>query len=597
MQPRGEMRRKKRGPWGGPFSSASLLALALLIPCAVPRPVSLVHQEAEQPATPLRNKGPSAAAAASRKKPPRPTKSFPSPAAVPGEHGDDDALLSSEVDATLFGGGGAAAAGAAALLVREESSRVEDNNNALAVVGEQRQPQPQEDQSTLVVAGTVDGQVHALDPATGDLRWSFDTGEPLVKSFQQLPGALDEKKWLIPALDGSVLVHTAQGLRRPGLKARHLVEQAPFLDSGGIFYTGSKVSRIYGVDARTGEVRQVLSGDTADSLESNRRLLARSGSDENVIWVGRNDHTIHSFYVPTGQEEWNLTIGEFVSLDGLYLAASSATVSGTTPSAAAGSALADPFPALTATPEGGLRSSAAAAAGKGGSRGRGSSDPDWSVPLPSHVSSVFRVALEEGSVHTYLPMQEMPLSQSSGARAAAAAGSGGASAVGILENGQVFAVALGEHGLGEGEDGGGTSSGGPGGHGSRGKKGRAGEGKVTHGGRTTATQPLLPHGGDWQQHRDGGDSSELDGGGGGHSMSGSLVQSWLSKGSPQSGELHSTRSRRSDRCPAWAVCVWTHAVSCSIERLVLPQVCGGNCCVVAVPSATSSPPSLPPRLL
>lgn len=112
--------------------------------------------------------------------------------------------------------------------------------------------------------------------------------------------------------------------------------------------------------------------------------------------------------------------------------------------------------------------------------------------------------------------------------------------MGILENDQVYAVALGEHGGGGGgSDGGGEDGGagwGPGGHGSRGKKGsRAGEGKVTHGGRTTATQPLLPHGGEWQQQqRDGGDRPDADGGGSG---SGSLVQSWSTKGTPPNGEL------------------------------------------------------------
>lgn len=525
------MRRKKRGPWGGTYLIL-LLALAVIIPCVTPRPVSLVHQEADPPATPLRNKG---AAAASRKKPQRGTKSaFPSAAGSAGEHGDDDGaapvLLSTEIDATLFSRG----ATDAALIVREES----------AVIVESQQARAQTDQSTLVVAGTVDGQVHALDPATGSLRWSFDTGEPLVKSYQQLPGTLDEKKWLIPALDGSVLVHTAQGLRRPGLKVRHLVEQTPFLDRGGVFYTGSKVSRIYGVDARTGEVRQVLSGDTADSLESNRRLLARSGSDDNVIWIGRNDHTIRAFDVPTGQEEWSLTVGEFVSLDGLYLAASSAV--GNPAAAAAASAAATA--SLTATPDGRLTSSPAVTTAVGGG-GKGGDDLDgrfpgldWSVPLPSHVSSAFLVALEEGSPHTYLPLQQMPLSQSSGAGLpAGGSGGGGTSSLGILDNGQVYAVALGELGNGEGEDGG--TGGGPGAHGSRGKKGRAGEGKVTQGGRTSATQPLLPHGGDWQQQREGGDGSEPDGGtggggGGGHGVSGSLVQNWSTKGSSQNREPH-----------------------------------------------------------
>lgn len=65
---------------------------------------------------------------------------------------------------------------------------------------------------------------------------------------------------------------------------------------------------------------------------------------------------------------------------------------------------------------------------------------------------------------------------------------------------------------------------------------------MTQGGRTTATQPLLPHGGDWQQQqqqRDGGDGSEWDGGGngGGQGVSGSLVQSWSSKGLSHNGEF------------------------------------------------------------
>ncbi|CAN0439544.1 unnamed protein product, partial [Ectocarpus sp. 12 AP-2014] len=537
------MQRQQRGK----TRAASLLLLfALLVtttPRVTPRPVSLVQQEAEAPATSsVRNKGPSAAAAASRKKPTRTTKSaFPSAAAAGGENQGDDAavssvLLSSEIEALLF----------------EQPPPLGDNN-ALALVGEQqqqqqqrrRQQQQQQQRSTLLVAGTVDGQVHALDPSTGGLRWSFHTGEPLVKSYQQLPGTLDEKKWLIPTLDGSILVHTTQGLRRPGLKARLLVEQTPFLDPKGIFYTGSKVSRIFGVDARTGEVRQVLSGDTADSLESNRRLLARSGSDDDVIWIGRNDYTIRAFDVPTGQEEWNLTIGEFVSLDDLYLAASSGAGNSRTraeaaraAAAAAAAALSESVPSLTATADGLLQS---VAAGKGGNENRIggiSADPEWDVPLTAHVASVFRVSLEEGSVHTYLPMQQIPLSQSAGAGAPVVGnGSGGTAAVGILENEQVYAVALGEHGGGGsegGEDGG--AGWGPGGHGSRGKKGsRAGEGKVTHGGRTTATQPLLPHGGDWQQQqRDGGDRPDADGGGSGSS---SLVQSWSTKGTPQNAAV------------------------------------------------------------
>lgn len=431
----------------------------------------------------------------------------------------------------------------------------------------------------LLVAGTVDGQVHALEPDTGEVRWSFSTGEALVKSYQQSPGALDEKRWLIPALDGSLLVQTAQGLRRPPFNTRTLVEQTPFMAPGGTFYTGSKNSRIWGVDAQTGEVRQVLSGETADSLESDLKLLARSGSDGELIWIGRKDYTVRAYDVPTGQEQWNLAIGEFVSLDGFYSSSDAGKGGGGGGAAGAGKSAsgrntgtrgnpplvgsrADPMPTLVATPEGLLRLAfKGKAKGDTGSSGgnrplsprqsgglgsRGSSV--WSAPLPAHVASVFQVALEDDSARTYMPLQRLSLSQTAAdgttsGNGGTTQGSAGNVAVGILDNGQVYAVALDELRQSDGEDsvgGDGGSARNTGGGGvSRGKKNRAGDGnKVTQGGRASATQPLLPHssgGGDWQ--RSDGDSADYGAGeGGGHGLSSSLVQSWSQKG-PHHGEL------------------------------------------------------------
>lgn len=520
------MRRRKRPSW------LPLLPFFGLVPSAAPRPVSLVHQEPET--APIR-KSPTEGSAFAREAASAVAAAAAAATVVDQDDANPDAealhstsparaLHIAEIDASL-----------GVLVAGEGISQSQSQRNlALAVVGER---------AKLMIAGTVDGQVHALDPATGDLRWSFSTGEPLVKSFQQLPGALDEKRWLIPTLDGSMLVHTAQGLRRPGLNARLLVEQTPFLAPGGTFYTGSKVSRIFGVDACTGEVRQVLSGDTADSLESNRRLLAQSGSDDNVIWIGRNDYTVRAFDVPTGQEEWNLTIGEFVSLDGLYLATSSAAsggVNGGTRTPATGHG--DPTPILVATPDGSLRLKASSGKVPKPVTGFRRTSSEWDVPLPGHVASVFGVTLEEGSSHTYLPLQQLPLMQSAGdGLAGVSSGSGGTAAVGMLENGQAYAVALDEHDSDaeEGGDFGGGGAGGgrsAGGGGSRsGKKNRPGEVKVTHGGRATATQPLLPHG-DWQRDNgDGADHGGMDGGG--HGISGALVQSLSPKGSSRQGEL------------------------------------------------------------
>lgn len=71
----------------------------------------------------------------------------------------------------------------------------------------------------------------------------------------------------------------------------------------------------------------------------------------------------------------------------------------------------------------------------------------------------------------------------------------------------------------------------------RGKKNRAGEGKAT-GGRPTATQPLLTHGGEWPRgEADGVDYGGTDVAGAGHGISNALMPSF-SKGA-SSGELSS----------------------------------------------------------
>lgn len=541
-------------------STLSLLFLAVLIPYSTPRPVSLVQQyqdpEPAAAAAALRkassssfesaSKAVAAAAAAGAK-----TIPVEDATTIPSVVHQSDESRTAAIDTSISGGADSVDEGR--VLLHETQAQ------ALTLVGER---------ARILVAGTVDGQVHALNPETGDVRWSFSTGEPLVKSYQQSPGALEEKRWLIPTLDGSLLVYTAQGLRRPPFNTRALVEQTPFLAPGGTFYTGSKNSRIWGVDAQTGEVRQVLSGETADSLESDLKLLARSGSDGELIWIGRKDYTVRAFDVPTGQEQWNLTIGEFVSLDGFYSSSDgskgvgggsgggsggggsgSGSNTGIGGKASRAGSRSEPMPVLVATPEGSLR---LASKGTGNSKsgnarhlnprkvGLGSRESSvWNAPLSTHVASVFQVTLEEGSARTYLPLQRLQLTQTVPDRGAASVsgancGSAGTAAVGILESGQVYAVVLDELRQSEGEDSGGDGGSGRNGGGggvSRGKKNRAGDGnKVTHGGRVSATQPLLPHsGGDWQ--RGDGDSADHGGGeGGGHGLSSALVQSFSQKG-------------------------------------------------------------------
>lgn len=166
-----------------------------------------------------------------------------------------------------------------------------------------------------VLVGTLDGRLHAMD-TKGKVRWQTrPIGPPLLSSYQQPDPIVSPKRWLVPALDGSLLLHTEAGVRLLGLNVRALAEMPPFLAAGGTLFSGSKASSVYGIDSGSGEVVRVLASER--EVQKSTDVAAADGEDkEDLLWVGRVDYTIRAYNVPTGEELWNVTVGELISLDG-----------------------------------------------------------------------------------------------------------------------------------------------------------------------------------------------------------------------------------------------------------------------------------------
>lgn len=75
--------------------------------------------------------------------------------------------------------------------------------------------------------------------------WSFYTGSPLVSSYQA-SGFVEEGQQrgyptIIPAVDGSLLVYTDDGVYRSSLKASQLVERVPYRASGRSIFKEGRV--------------------------------------------------------------------------------------------------------------------------------------------------------------------------------------------------------------------------------------------------------------------------------------------------------------------------------------------------------------------
>ena len=188
--------------------------------------------------------------------------------------------------------------------------------------------------SLITVVGTVDGLLHGFDELNNK-KWTTDVGGGPLSSHHS-SGNLDYS--VIPATDGSLLLHSGEGMRKTSVTARMLVEKAPFTTHDGLIFTSQKTSRVIGVDLGSGRVVHELLGsggimgiglddlkrtgrqgrgatyDRAIGGEGSYRGERGGGnsrkSHRSPFWLGRTDYTLRAFDQMTGAEEFNFTYSE-----------------------------------------------------------------------------------------------------------------------------------------------------------------------------------------------------------------------------------------------------------------------------------------------
>ena len=216
--------------------------------------------------------------------------------------------------------------------------------------------------SGLLFVSTLDGDLHALDIRTGGHRWSFGTGESLLRStpatgVDRVEGAVqDGGDWdplapvddvddgdggeggggggaaednvIIPGVNGQLFFSTRQGqLERLPVTVNELVAASPFRSSDDRMYVGRKQSAFLLLDRRTGSVRRVLSEDGEQlSMEGGQGFYTAQPDDdqhededddeEQLIWIGRQELSVHAFHGRHGKR-WNVSLSEyFAHVDG-----------------------------------------------------------------------------------------------------------------------------------------------------------------------------------------------------------------------------------------------------------------------------------------
>ncbi len=147
----------------------------------------------------------------------------------------------------------------------------------------------------LVYVGGYDGTVYALERGSGQLRWRYKTGGPIIGGL-----ALDpvSRLLLVPSDDGRLYGLDAQeGTLRPGwpFRAGKGIWSRPVI-VGDTVYVGSLDGQVYALDIATGQERWHL--DLGAGVASDLALA------DGLLLVGLTDRRLYAVDARAGSLAW-----------------------------------------------------------------------------------------------------------------------------------------------------------------------------------------------------------------------------------------------------------------------------------------------------
>ena len=148
----------------------------------------------------------------------------------------------------------------------------------------------------VVYVGSSDGNVYALNAATGAHIWAYTTGSHVGSSPAVANGVL-----YVGSSDGNVYaLNAATGTQIWNFITGYLVTSSPAV-ADGIVYVGSWDHNVYALNAATGAL--LWNYTTEDLLYSSPAVV------NGVVYVGSNDHNVYALNAATGTQIWNFITG------------------------------------------------------------------------------------------------------------------------------------------------------------------------------------------------------------------------------------------------------------------------------------------------
>jgi outer membrane protein assembly factor BamB len=180
----------------------------------------------------------------------------------------------------------------------------------------------------MLYVGSYDGKFYALDARTGATRWKFATGGERRFEAKGLHGQLPKSQTIADAFDvflsspvvtaGTVYfgsgdgnlyaLDAASGALKWKFATGDVVHASPAY-ADGVVYFGSWDSRFYAVDATSGEEKWRFQGGLDPLIHNQVGFQSSPAVANGVVYTGCRDSNLYALDAATGKEKWRYNAG------------------------------------------------------------------------------------------------------------------------------------------------------------------------------------------------------------------------------------------------------------------------------------------------
>jgi outer membrane protein assembly factor BamB len=174
----------------------------------------------------------------------------------------------------------------------------------------------------LVVFGSVDGYLYAVDTATGKFRWKYRTDDKILGAANYAPAPTGGGTWIVVGSYDSILhcVNAGTGKRQWVYETGNYVNGTPAITGGKVVF-GNCDGNLYTLSLKDGK-------PLGTPLEVRNYIPSSIAVDKNIAYFGHYGNEVMAANLATGKLDWTFKDRQFPYVSAAAVAADRIVIGG-----------------------------------------------------------------------------------------------------------------------------------------------------------------------------------------------------------------------------------------------------------------------------